>query len=133
MAQSDDKCAVPCYKEELVSRLREDLPPVSLLHDMAGMFGILADVTRLRILLALSSTEELCVCDVANVVGLSLSATSHQLRKLRDAGAVIHRNDGRMVYYRLRDSVLARLMPIARSEAEGTWQGEDVLAGVAGT
>ena len=64
------------------------MPKEALLRDIARMFGVLADVTRLRILGALSSGEELCVCDVANVVGLSLSATSHQLRKLREAGAV---------------------------------------------
>jgi len=120
-----DRCNVPCYKGDLVRRLKDEMPKEALLRDIARMFGVLADVTRLRILGALSSGEELCVCDVANVVGLSLSATSHQLRKLREAGAVTYRNDGRMAYYRLQDGFLAGLMLQARVQAERTGRGPD--------
>lgn len=112
-----DQCNIPCYKTELVNRLKDEMPSDEALQSLAGLFGLLADPTRLRMIGALASTRaELCVCDVANVVGLSLSATSHQLRKLRDAGAVSSRNDGRMVYYRLRDQRLARLVRKARAQ-----------------
>ncbi len=114
MPPSQDSCNVPCHKVDLVERLRADMPPDDLLQQLASLFGLLADPTRLRIIGALSSGEELCVCDVANVLGLSMSATSHQLRKLRDAGVVTFRNDGRMAYYRIRDGFVAGLLLQAR-------------------
>ena len=113
-----EQCNVPCYKIEVVERLKEQMPPDGVLQDLARLFGVLADKTRLRIIGALSSNEELCVCDVANVVGLSMSATSHQLRKLRDAGVVSFRNDGRMAYYKLDDGFLAGLMLQAKVHVE---------------
>lgn len=66
-------------------------------------FGALADGTRLKILHALKDGEELCVCDVAHVLGMSVSAASHHLRKLRDLRILKYRNDGKMAYYSLRD------------------------------
>lgn len=71
---------------------------------VAATFAVLADPTRARILHALSlSTEELCVCDLAVLIGISQSALSHQLRLLRDRGVVSRTKRGRMVYYRLAD------------------------------
>lgn len=114
-----DRCDVPCFKEDLVSRLKDEMPSDEALQSLADLFGLLADPTRLRIIGALASARtEICVCDVAHVVGLSLSATSHQLRKLRTAGAVTARNDGRMVYYRLRDRRLAQLVRKARAHIQ---------------
>lgn len=113
-----DRCNIPCYKADVVARLKEQMPPDEVLQDLARLFGLLADPTRLRIIGALSSGEELCVCDVANVIGLSLSATSHQLRKLRDAGVVAFRNDGRMAYYCIQDGFLAGLMLQAKVQLE---------------
>jgi len=113
-----DRCTIPCYKAELVARLKEQMPPDEVLQGLAQLFGLLADPTRLRIIGALAPGEELCVCDVANVLGLSLSATSHQLRKLRDAGVVAFRNDGRMAYYRIQDGFLAGLMLQAKVQLE---------------
>ncbi|MGD2064359.1 MAG: metalloregulator ArsR/SmtB family transcription factor [Nitrospirota bacterium] len=113
-----DECTVPCYKATAVARLKEQMPPEEELQRLAELFGLLADRTRLCIISALASGEELCVCDVSHVLGLSLSATSHQLRKLRDAGVVAYRNDGRMAYYRLRDGFLAGLMAQGRLQLE---------------
>lgn len=109
-----DCCDVPCYKEDVVERLRKDAPPDDAVVSIASLFAVLADPTRVRLLSALAGGDELCVCDIANVVGLTLSATSHQLRKLRDAGVVEFRNDGRMAYYRLRDGFTAGLLAQAR-------------------
>ncbi len=114
----NDVCNVPCYKADLVARLKAEAPEGEVVSALAKMFGLLADPTRLRIVGALASGEELCVCDVANVVELSLSATSHQLRKLREAKVVTHRNDGRMAYYRLQDGFVAGLMLQARVQLE---------------
>ena len=71
---------------------------------LAATFGVLADPTRARLLHALSlSEQELCVCDLAVLIGTSQSALSHQLRLLRDRDVVARTKRGRMVYYRLAD------------------------------
>ena len=71
--------------------------------DLASTFAVLADATRSRILHALSLADELCVCDLALLLGISQSALSHQLRLLRDRRVVARRKAGRIVYYRLAD------------------------------
>ena len=105
---------IRCYKEDLVTRLQAEMPPEDALLELSRFFGALSDPTRLRIIGALASGEELCVCDIANVVGISLSATSHQLRKLRDLGVVTYRADGRMAHYRLCNDLLPALIQQAR-------------------
>jgi len=113
---SPEECEIPCYKATLVVSLKERLPSDELLDELTRLFGILADPTRLRIVDALTSGAELCVCDLSHALGISFSATSDQLRTLRQAGIVAHRNDGRMAYYRLRDGFLAGLVAQARSQ-----------------
>ena len=93
-------CAVPCFKEELVRKIKGWLPDDPKVRRIATLHGALADPSRLKILLALSRGE-LCVCDVSHVLGLSISATSHQLRLLRNLNLVSYRNDGKMAYYSL--------------------------------
>jgi len=77
----------------------------------------LADRTRLRILQALADDEELCVCDVAHVLGMSVSVASHHLRKLRDLRLLKYRNDGKMAYYSLRNRFAAKLVEHALRQA----------------
>ena len=91
-------------------RLRAGMPEDGELAGLAILFGCLADRTRLRILHALSDGEELCVCDVAHVLGMSVSAASHHLRKLRDLGILKHRNDGKMTYYAVARPLAVRLL-----------------------
>lgn len=81
------------------------------------MFAALADRNRLKVLHALAGGEELCVCDVAHVLGMSVSAASHHLRKLRDLEILAFRTDGKMAYYSLRDRSAARLARQALREA----------------
>ena len=99
-----ERCEVECVHPEHVT------PLLGLVLDYAGAdrvaatFGVLADPTRARIVHALSlSQEELCVCDLAVLLGISQSALSHQLRLLRDRDVVARTKRGRMVYYRLAD------------------------------
>lgn len=106
----DDTCQIPCFKESLVRRLRRQLPPDSTLEEVETLFGALADRARLKILFALRNDEELCVCDVAHVLGASVSTASHHLRKLRDLKLLKYRNDGKMAYYSLRNELAARLV-----------------------
>jgi len=75
---------------------------------LADTFQMLASTTRLRVVEALTD-RELCVCDLAAVVGVSQSAVSHHLRQLRQMRIVRHRKDGRMAYYRLDDDHVAEL------------------------
>lgn len=84
------------------------------------LFSSLADPTRLRILHALLVTDELCVCDLAVIADLSVSAVSHQLRLLRDRDLVRARRHGRVVYYRLADR---GLVDVLRLGVEHTTRG----------
>ena len=79
------------------------------MRDVADVFKLLGDPTRLMILRALGEGE-LCVCEIAELLGLSVSAISHQLRKLRDRRLVACRMDGRFAHYRLADASLASLL-----------------------
>lgn len=84
-----------------------------MIDQLRADFSALSDATRLKILIALANCEELCVCDVAHVAGVSISAASHHLRKLRDLEILSYRNDGKMAYYSVRDQQLAGLLKTA--------------------
>jgi DNA-binding transcriptional ArsR family regulator len=109
LSPSGDLCNVRCFNQDLVNRIRSELPPDEALSEARALFGALADGTRLRILHALSLADELCVCDVAHVIGMSVAATSHHLRKLRELKILKLRNDGKMAYYALANRSVAAL------------------------
>jgi DNA-binding transcriptional ArsR family regulator len=96
-------CETRCLHPEIVGPLATQLVGTAEAERLAAMFAVLADPTRAKMLHALSLTEELCVCDLALAVGSSQSATSHQLRLLRDSGIVSRHKAGRVAYYRLAD------------------------------
>ena len=81
------------------------------------MFAALADGTRLKLLHVLRSGDELCVCDVAHVLGISVSSASHHLRKLRELKILAYRNDGKMAYYSLRDRFVGDVASRALAQA----------------
>jgi ArsR family transcriptional regulator len=83
----------------------------------SALFGALSDPTRLRILDALMA-EELCVCDIAALTGVSQSAVSHQLRLLRDRGLVTFRREGQRAVYRLADEHVTELLRVGFEHAE---------------
>ena len=112
-----DRCAVPCFNLGVVRRLRASLPDEDAVEETRALFTALADRTRLRVLHALAGGEELCVCDVAHVVGTSVSTASHHLRKLRDLRLIRYRGDGKMAYYSLKDRFAARLVSQALARA----------------
>lgn len=101
-ASQDDVCEVTCLHPEVVQLARTHQPEDLCIEDAAAFLKLMADPTRLRILSALKTTE-LCVCDLAAVVGISESAVSHQLRLLRTGRIVTFRKEGRIAYYRLLD------------------------------
>ncbi len=87
---------------ELVEKLRAALPGEDTLYDLTELFRIFGDSTRVRILYALFEAE-LCVCDIAALLGMTQSAISHQLRALKNARLVKARRDGKTVFYSLAD------------------------------
>jgi DNA-binding transcriptional ArsR family regulator len=94
------------------------MPDHEALEDAQTLFSALADRARLRILFAFQSGDELCVCDVAHVLGVSVSTASHHLRRLRDLKLLKYRNDGKMAYYSLRDKFAGRMAVQALNHAE---------------
>ena len=115
---SEELCNVPCFKESLVKKLRSKMPPEELIEETRVLFGALADRARLKILYSLKHADELCVCDVAHLLGSSVSTASHHLRKLRDLKLLKYRNDGKMSYYSLSDEFAVRLVAEALGKAE---------------
>jgi len=106
---SDYTCDVFCIDEEKVSSVRARLLCDKTVVRLAETFRLLSDPTRVRIIHALS-LEELCVCDVAALLGTTKSAISHQLRLLRTMGVVRHRKAGKIVYYSLDDNHVENLL-----------------------
>jgi len=106
-----DACSTECLHPEAVRPLLGRSLAIDGARAVGELFATLADPSRARIvhLLAISD-QELCVCDVALVLGMSVSALSHQLRFLRERGAVERRKVGRIVYYRLIDEHLRDLV-----------------------
>lgn len=105
-------CSINEINPEAVAWVQERLLSEDLVEQLSRLFSTFGDSTRLKIIHALSLREELCVCDLAVIAGLSVSAVSHQLRLLRDRNVVAARRDGRMVYYRLRDAHVSDIMKI---------------------
>lgn len=123
MHVSPDACVDFVYDREKVERLR---PKVDITEGMAPLFKALADDTRIKIVYALSEAGELCVCDVAMVVGCSLATASHHLRLLRTMRVAKRRREGKMVFYSLHDDHVRDLLRVAlehvleeREESDG--------------
>ena len=93
---------MPHDHAELLLRVKTDLPTDELLSDLSDLFKSFADSTRLKILYALFESE-MCVCAIAELLGMTQSAISHQLRILKDANLVGNRREGKTIYYFLSD------------------------------
>jgi len=107
---SSNVCSINEIDPEAVAFVQERALPGQTIERVSRLFSALSDPTRLKILHALTVTKELCVCDLAALAELSVSAVSHQLRLLRDRDLVHARRDGRMVYYSLADDHVSTLM-----------------------
>ena len=88
--------------EEIVEKVRDKIPGEDTLYDLTELFRIFADSTRIRILYVLLESE-MCVCDIAALLGMTQSAISHQLRALKNARLVKSRREGKTVFYALAD------------------------------
>ena len=103
-------CSINEIDPEKVALVQKQALPEKTIERLSRLFSALSDPTRLKILHALTVTEELCVCDLAALAELSVSAVSHQLRLLRDRDLVRARREGRMVFYSVADDHIAILM-----------------------
>lgn len=105
---------LPCCEESKIhtaalDRVQALLPPDEVLYDLAELFKIFGDSTRVKILYALLESE-LCVCDLARLMEVTQSAVSHQLRVLKTSKLVKFRREGKTVYYSLADEHVTRIL-----------------------
>lgn len=109
MQESQDQCEVRCVNGRKVQQMRKLMKPAPAVVSLAETFKVLGDPTRLRIAYALSR-DELCVCDLAAVLGVSQSVVSHSLRALRQMRLVRYRKQGKIAYYALDDDHIGSLV-----------------------
>lgn len=104
-----DTCEQLCEHPQVICLAKDESLPDTDAQQIAEVFRLLGDTTRVKILDSLSK-RELCVCDLAVVVGMERTAVSHQLRLLRNAGLVKYRKEGKMAYYSIDDKHIELLI-----------------------
>ena len=104
-----ERCEFLCVHRETVEAVLKQMPVEEKLYDLAELFKIFGDSTRIKILYALFEAE-LCVCDIAQLLGLSQTAVSHQLRILKINRLVRARKEGKNVFYSLADSHVCQII-----------------------
>lgn len=118
----DEACEIFYFDEKKVNRLRNRVEEV---NGVEQLFKALSDSTRIKIAYALTLEKELCVCDVANIIGSSTATASHHLRLLRNMGLAKYRREGKLVFYSLADDHVHQLVSIALIHSkEGVDNGE---------
>ncbi|MFQ5823758.1 MAG: ArsR/SmtB family transcription factor [bacterium] len=108
----NSSCDVFFVDEEKVKAVRKKLAANGHIYELTETFKLLSDPTRLKIILALKE-QELCVCDLATLLGVSRSAVSHQLRLLKNLRLVKFRREGKIAYYSLDDTHISKLIVAA--------------------
>ncbi|MCI5703882.1 MAG: ArsR/SmtB family transcription factor [Oscillospiraceae bacterium] len=98
-----ERCEFIHVHEDVVEQVKGNMPDDETLYDLADLFRIFADSTRIKILYVLFESE-MCVCDIAQLLGMTQSAISHQLRALKQSKLVKYRREGKTVFYSLADS-----------------------------
>ena len=104
-------CETTCVNEEKVSTIQNKLSLENPL-EVAKIFKALSDETRIKIVYALID-DELCVCDIANIIGSTTATASHHLRLLNNLGIAKYRKQGKLVYYTLDDDHVKQLIEVA--------------------
>lgn len=94
----NDICDITCIHEDKVTHVTETLKSIDT-NSLSALFKLLADHNRLKILQALSIEKELCVCDLATIIGASNATTSHHLQTLKKIKAIDSRKEGKLAYY----------------------------------
>ena len=102
MKKNEELCEGEIIHEETVKKVRATFPEDEMIFDLADFYKIFGDTTRVKILYALDKSD-LCVCDISALLGMSVSAVSHQLRTLRESDLVRTNREGKVIYYSLAD------------------------------
>ncbi len=106
-----------CIHEDVVNKVMAQMPPDEILYDLAELFKVFGDTTRIRILYALFESE-LCVNDMAQLLGLSQTAVSHQLRVLKNNKLVKFRKEGKIIFYSLSDDHVKSIIETGMEHVE---------------
>ncbi|HNX64248.1 MAG TPA: metalloregulator ArsR/SmtB family transcription factor [Oscillospiraceae bacterium] len=102
-ANEIEKCGYYHIHEDIIEKVNKNMPGEAVLYDLAELFKIFGDPTRIKILYALLESE-MCVCDIATLLNMTQSAISHQLRALKQSKLIRYRREGKTVFYSLADS-----------------------------
>ncbi len=103
--------------DDIIKKVTDSLPPEDELLDLAELFKVFGDTTRIKILYVLFESE-MCVCDIAKVLGMSQSAVSHQLRLIKQAKLIKNRREGKTVFYSLADDHVTTIIGMAKQHLE---------------
>ena len=113
----ENLCECSVIHSAVVEKVKKVLPKDEIIYDIAELFKVFGDSTRIKIITALME-HELCVCDIANIVNTTQSAISHQLRVLKQAKLVKYRKEGKVVYYSLDDEHVSQILQKGREHIE---------------
>lgn len=102
MKKDIETCEGEVIHEDIVKKVKSTFPKDEMIFDLADFYKIFGDTTRVKILYALDKSE-LCVCDISSLLGMTISAVSHQLKILRDSNLVKTRREGKVIFYSLTD------------------------------
>lgn len=114
---SENREGVKNYQEDIIRQVRDHQPDDEYLYDLAELFKVFGDSTRIKILYALFESE-LCVGDLAAVLEMNQSAVSHQLRILKDAKLVKFRREGKSIFYALDDDHVRTILSMGMDHVE---------------
>lgn len=111
------RCDETCIHEDLLKIVNDNMPDEEELYDLAELFKVFGDSTRIRILFALFEAE-VCVCDLAEALNMTQSAVSHQLKILKQSKLVKARRDGKSIFYSLADEHVVSIIAMGREHIE---------------
>lgn len=111
MSKNEFTCDCNAVNYEVVENTLSQMPDENTFQDLADFYKIMGDSTRCKIIFALQQNE-MCVCDLANVLSMTKSSISHQLSKMKNSGVVKCRREGKAVYYSLDDEHIAEIFII---------------------
>lgn len=113
----NDTCDIYCFNEEKVKKIQDELKKIDM-SAVVKVLKALADENRAKISYALCREDELCVCDVANIIRTTVATASHHLRTLYKQGIVKYRKEGKLAFYSLVDDHIQQLLMIALDHAQ---------------
>ena len=117
MGDTIPNCEFMHAHEEIIEKVNASMPDEELLYDLAELYKVFGDSTRIKILYVLFESE-MCVCDIAQLLNLSQSAVSHQLRLLKQSRLVKNRREGKTVFYSLADDHVRTIIDQGKEHIE---------------